>query len=164
MSYRLSFIFLFLFQYSFAQQTIKGTITDNHRTPLKGVIIKEKGENNRATTNESGEFEIEVKQTSGILKINFLGFKPENIPYKNAGELKTIALQPEDYTLDEVRLIGKGVVDLEKDRKTPTAVSTVTREEIQLRSAGNVEFPNTLKNTPSAYVSSESGGFGDGQL
>ncbi|NNM24252.1 MAG: TonB-dependent receptor, partial [Flavobacteriaceae bacterium] len=34
----------------------------------------------------------------------------------------------------------------------------------QLKSAGNREFTETIKNTPSVYVSNQAGGFGDGQV
>lgn len=71
-------------------------------------------------------------------------------------------LAPEASQIEGVVL--HGVIDLAKDRKTPVAVSTVKREEIQLRAVGNVEFPNILKNTPNVYVANESGGFGDSQI
>ena len=35
--------------------------------------------------------------------------------------------------LEEVLLVGGGVIDLAEDRKTPVAVSTITGEEIQKR-------------------------------
>ena len=35
--------------------------------------------------------------------------------------------------LEEIVLVGGGVIDLAEDRKTPVAVSTITGEEIQKR-------------------------------
>src|SRR5690606_37064846 len=59
--------------------------------------------------------------------------------------------------------IGSGVIDLAKDRKTPIAVSTIGKTEIQNKS-GNSEFPEVMKNTPSVYVASQAGGYGDSKM
>jgi len=66
--------------------------------------------------------------------------------------------------LQETLIIGKGVIDLEESRKTPVAVSTITREEIQDKAVGNVEFPEIMSNTPSVYVTDQSSGFGDSRM
>lgn len=70
----------------------------------------------------------------------------------------------QDVMLSETVIVGKGVIDLEEDRKTPVAVSTITKQEIQDKAVGNVEFPEIMKNTPSVYVSGQSGGFGDSKM
>jgi iron complex outermembrane receptor protein len=53
---------------------------------------------------------------------------------------------------------------LAEDRETPVAVSTIRGKDIQLKAAGNVEFGEAMKNTPSVYVSNQAGGFGDSQI
>lgn len=70
----------------------------------------------------------------------------------------------QDIMLSETVIVGKGVIDLEEDRKTPVAVSTIKRQEIQDKAVGNVEFPEIMKNTPSVYVMNQAGGFGDSQM
>src|SRR5690606_6614359 len=70
----------------------------------------------------------------------------------------------QDILLSETVIVGKGVIDLEENRKTPVAVSTITKQEIQDKAVGNVEFPEILKNTPSVYVAGQSGGFGDSKM
>lgn len=70
----------------------------------------------------------------------------------------------ESVLLSESVIVAKGIIDLEEDRKTPVAVSTITKQEIQDKAVGNVEFPEILKNTPSVYVSGQAGGFGDGKM
>jgi hypothetical protein len=74
---------------------------------------------------------------------------------------------PNDSTsveLQEIVLVGAGVIDLASDRKTPVAVSTIKASTIQQRAVGNVEFSEAFKNTPSIYVSNQAGGFGDSQV
>lgn len=70
----------------------------------------------------------------------------------------------QDVLLSESIIVGKGVIDLEENRKTPVAVSTITKQEIQDKSVGNVEFPEVMKHTPSVYVTNQASGFGDGQM
>ncbi len=70
----------------------------------------------------------------------------------------------QDVLLSESIIVGKGVIDLEENRKTPVAVSTITKQEIQDKSVGNVEFPEVMKHTPSVYITNQASGFGDGQM
>ena len=65
--------------------------------------------------------------------------------------------------LEEVLLVGGGVIDLAEDRKTPVAVSTITGEEIQ-KKIGTQDITMTLANTPSIYVAGQSGAFGDTRI
>jgi|TARA_B100000424_G_scaffold108003_1_gene81370 hypothetical protein len=65
--------------------------------------------------------------------------------------------------LEEVILVGGGVIDLAEDRVTPVAVSTVTGEEIQ-KKIGTQDITMTLANTPSIYVAGQSGAFGDTRI
>ncbi len=65
--------------------------------------------------------------------------------------------------LEEVVLVGGGVIDLAEDRKTPVAVSTISGEEIQ-KKIGTQDITMTLVNTPSIYVAGQSGAFGDTRI
>ena len=65
--------------------------------------------------------------------------------------------------LEEIVLVGGGVIDLAEDRKTPVAVSTITGEEIQ-KKIGTQDITMTLANTPSIYVAGQSGAFGDTRI
>ena len=53
---------------------------------------------------------------------------------------------------------------LQKEEETPVAVSTIRAEEISTKAAGNVEFTEAMKNTPSVYVANQGSGFGDSQI
>ncbi|MCB0372387.1 MAG: TonB-dependent receptor plug domain-containing protein, partial [Muricauda sp.] len=59
-----------------------------------------------------------------------------------------------------VVVVGTGIIDLATDRKTPIAVSSVPVRIIQEK-IGTQDVTMTLVNTPSVYVSGQSGGFGD---
>ena len=65
--------------------------------------------------------------------------------------------------LEEVVLMGSGVIDLAADRVTPVAVSTIKGSEIQ-KKIGAQDITMTLVNTPSVYVAGQAGGYGDSRI
>src|SRR5690606_6788500 len=96
--------------------------------------------------------------------IRSLGFSTQTIAFDAESSLGTIVLTAsESQSLDEVIVVGRGIIDIAEDRKTPIAVSTISRNEIQNKGVGNVEFPEIMKNTPSIFVANQASGFGDGQ-
>ncbi|CAM3381867.1 TonB-dependent receptor [Empedobacter stercoris] len=72
--------------------------------------------------------------------------------------------QDENVSLGETLIIGKGVIDVAENRKTPVANTIITKEEIQDKAVGNVEFPEIMKNSPSVYVADQASGFGDAKM
>lgn len=153
----------------FAQGTITGTVIDSEMdAPLPGANVKVVGTGNGAITDFDGQFSLEVTEASGRIEISYLGFERRTIQYSVSNgatqDLGEISLNPDAAALSEVVIVGSGVIDLEDDRQTPIAVSTITRAEIQAKATGNVEFPEILKNTPSVYVANQAGGFGDSQM
>jgi len=152
---------------TFAQGTVTGTVYDaESNAPLPGANILEVRTNNGTSSDFDGKFSLKVTNQKGIVNVSYVGFGSKNIPYDvTNGDVDlgiiTLAL---DNSLEEIVIVGTGVVDLAEDRKTPIAVSTIKGEDIQLKAAGNVEFTETMKNTPSVYVSNQAGGFGDSQI
>ena len=69
----------------------------------------------------------------------------------------------DSISLDEVVVVGGGVIDLAKDRVTPVASNTLTAEDFEDIGAGNVEFGETLKMVPNVYFASNNG-YGDAEL
>ncbi len=154
---------------TFAQGTVTGTVVDLEMgTPLPGANVKVAGTSTGTVTDFDGNFSLDVQTTSGIIEVSFVGYKNGKVPFSVAnGEtvsLGQIKLQTDAAALSEVVIVGSGVIDLEEDRRTPIAVSTITQAEIQQKASGNVEFPEIMKNTPSVYVSNQAGGFGDSQM
>ncbi|APY08673.1 TonB-dependent receptor [Winogradskyella sp. J14-2] len=148
---------------AFAQVTITGMVVDGETSsPLPGANVLVKGTTNGATTDFDGNFSLTAQSNSGEIVISYVGFGSKTIKFSGDTNVGTVSLYP-DNSLDEVIVVGSGVIDLAEDRKTPVAVSTIRKTEIQERAVGNVEVPEILKNTPSAYVSNQTG-FGDGEI
>lgn len=149
---------------TFAQSTVTGTVIDSDlNSALPGANIVEKGTTNGTSSDFDGNFTLTTTTTSGSIVISYVGYGTVTLSFNGDTNLGKIALTPSN-SLEEVVLIGTGVIDLAEGRKTPIAVSTVTRADIQKIGVGNVEFPEIMKNTPSVYVSNQSGGFGDSQM
>ncbi|MDO1502390.1 TonB-dependent receptor [Winogradskyella maritima] len=147
-----------------AQSTLTGKIFDLElEGPLPGANIIEVGTSNGTTTDADGNFTLATIATSGQIEISYVGFKSVILKFSGNKNFGTINLAV-DNSLDEIVIVGTGIVDLAEDRKTPVAVSTVRGKDIQLKIAGNAEFGEAIKNTPSVYVSNQAGGFGDSQI
>jgi len=134
---------------AYAQSSIKGKVIDAEtNSPLPGANILERGTSNGVDTDFDGNFVLSVNSNSGEIAISYVGFQTKIVKFSGSVDLGTIALNP-DNTLDEVIVVGTGVIDLANSRETPVAVSTIRGRDIQLKSSGNVEFGEAMKNTPS---------------
>ena len=92
-------------------------------------------------------------------KILLLGLFLLGTAFSFAQEVKKDSLNQ----LEDVVIIGKGLMGLAKDRKTPIAVSSISAAEIQSK-IGTADITQTLVNTPSVYVAGQAGGFGDSRI
>lgn len=164
----LLFVFLLGGFAAFSQATVTGTVIDSESNdPLAGANVVETGTTNGAITDFDGNFTLETSAKSGTLTISYIGYSIEKVPFKavnGVANLGIVKITVDSDALAEVVIVGKGIIDLAKDRQTPIAVSTISASQIQAKAVGNVEFPEIMKSTPSVYVSNQAGGFGDSQM
>lgn len=163
-----SVLFLLMTTVMFSQGKIKGTVVDNELGgSLPGVNVKIKGTTSGTSTDIDGKFQLNSTTNSGQVLITFIGYKSITVDYSvNNGEtvdLGIIKLSSDSNEIEEVVIIGKGVIDLAKDRKTPIAVSSIKANEIQAK-IGTADITQTMVNTPSVYVAGQAGGFGDSRI
>lgn len=164
----LSLLLFFATTLAFSQGKITGTITDTEmNSPLPGANIVVVGASTGTTTDFDGNFTLNVDKASGKVAISYVGFQKKTISFNVANgqtlDLGTIALKADQNALDEIVVVGKGVVDVAIGRETPVAVSTVTSKDIQ-KTSGNAEFPMLLRSAPSVYANTAGGGYGDAQV
>ncbi|MFD2822714.1 TonB-dependent receptor [Lacinutrix iliipiscaria] len=145
-----------------AQSTVTGTVIDAEmNAPLPAANIIEKGTSNGASSDFDGNFTLTSQANSGEVVISYVGYTPITVSFNGDTNLGSITLTS-DNSLDEVVIIGSGVIDLAEDRKTPIAVSTIKAKDIQEK-GGNSDLPEVLKSMPSVQ-SVQAGAFGDGQM
>lgn len=164
----ISGLFLLMATLSFSQGKIKGTIVDGElNSALPGVNVVVKGTTSGSSTDFDGKFILNTTAASGQVVVSYLGYKSVTVNYavKNGEtvDLGTLKLNADSNQLEEIVIVGRGLIDLAKDRKTPVAVSTIKAADIQAK-IGTSDITQTLVNTPSVYVAGQAGGFGDSRI
>ncbi len=150
-----------------AQGVISGTVVDgadNQSLPGASVVIK--GTQTGTTTDFNGRFRIRAERDIGELIISFIGYNAKTVSFSISGGtayIGQIVLHPQAVALQEVAVVGRNVIDVADERKTPVAVSTITAAQIQ-KAPANRQFPDLLAETPSTYVNNGGGGNGDAQI
>ncbi|CAM4127944.1 carboxypeptidase-like regulatory domain-containing protein [Flavobacterium antarcticum] len=152
----------------FAQGKITGTIVDEQLgSGIPAVNITINGTTTGTSSDMEGKFTIESSVAKGQLIITFIGFEKKSVNFTvqngQTVDLGSIKLVEDTSELDEVIVVGRGIIDLAKDRKTPIAVSTIKAKEISEK-IGTSDITQTMVNTPSVYVSGQAGGFGDSRI
>jgi len=148
------------------QGELRGTVVDeDSEAGLPGANIVEAGTTNGSITNAEGSFVLNTSSQTGEIVISFMGYEAQTIAFdlSSATGIGEIILAVDANTMEEVVVTGYGVIDVAKDRETPVAVSTIKLPEI-IAKTGNQEFPDIMKNTPSVYVASQAGGYGDSRI
>ena len=126
-----------------AQSTVTGTVIDAEmNAPLPSANIIENGTTNGVSSDFDGNFTITTLSSMGEVVISYVGYGTVTLSFNGDTNLGEITLTS-DNSLDEIVIIGSGVIDLAEDRKTPVAVSTIKAEEIREK-AGNFDLPVLL--------------------
>lgn len=91
--------------YLFAQEFVKGTITDEQANSLLGVSVYYKNTTQGVTTNSNGEFQIN-RRPKDTLVIQYLGFKSQEVVVATQKHLE-VQLEPQSVQLNQVILESK---------------------------------------------------------
>jgi iron complex outermembrane receptor protein len=153
---------------AFSQGKITGTIVDEQLgSGIPGVNITINGTSTGTASDIDGKFSIESNLEKGQLIITYIGFERKivNFTVQSAQtlDLGSIRLTEDASQLDEVVIVGRGIIDLAQDRKTPIAVTTIKSAEI-VEKVGSMDITQTMVNSPSIYVAGQAGGFGDSRI
>lgn len=118
---------------TYAQKTISGTVKDAKGEPMVGVSVLVDGTAN-AVTDMDGQFSIANVSSSSVLKFSYLGYK---VQATKVGEKSsfTITLQEDNATLDELVVVGYGVV---KKSDLTGAVGSVRSDKIVASGSTNL--------------------------
>jgi hypothetical protein len=151
-----------------SQGKITGTIVDAQLgSGVPGANVTINGTSIGTATDKDGKFSIESTVDKGQLIVTFIGFelKKVNFTLQNAQtlDLGSIRLVEDASQLEEVVIVGRGIIDLAQDRKTPIAVTTIKAAEI-VEKVGSMDITQTMVNAPSIYVAGQAGGFGDSRI
>lgn len=118
-------IALLLCNFSIAQRTITGTVTDADGVALIGVNIVQKGTANGTVTDFDGNYAINLIDGDDILVFSYTGYEPKE---ESLGARTVVDItMNEGATLDEIIVVGYGK---QKKSDLTGSVSTVNAEDI----------------------------------
>ncbi|WP_405292820.1 TonB-dependent receptor [Algibacter sp. Ld11] len=91
------------FMFSYAQQVVKGNISDASGIPIAGVNVVEKGTTNGAISDFDGNFSI-AANGNATLVFSYVGYDSKEIEINNRTNIKVTL--DDGVSLDEVMLVG----------------------------------------------------------
>ncbi len=87
---------------------VTGKVIDDKGNPIAGATIQEKGTSNAVSSNEIGEFSLNVASGHAVLSVTSIGYNTVEVPVNNRSSLGPIVLTSKSTNLDEVVVIGYG--------------------------------------------------------
>ncbi|MCP9746053.1 TonB-dependent receptor [Lacihabitans sp. CS3-21] len=142
-------LLLLISTFSFAQNTLKGTIKENGKIPVIGATVKlnSNSETKNTLSDINGNFEFtNLLDQNYKLTISSIGFEAFSQEVK-ANQTLEISLKPSETMLQDVEVLGRARKDYNSDysfsatkiaiknKELPQALSTVTKELIADRGA-----------------------------
>lgn len=114
-------IYVMTIQFSWAQTTVTGTVTDETSQPVIGASVQIKGTTIGVVTDENGRYSIKPTGSSAVLVITYVGYIRTEIPINGRSSVN-ISLKPETNNLNEVVVTGYGT---QKKKDLTGAVAVV---------------------------------------
>ena len=146
------FIFLLISSNAFAQQVLRGKVTDSNNQPVPGVSVRVKNATTGTSTDGQGNFQISLADNNAILQFSSVGYTSQEVPVRGRTTVN-IALVSNDQALSEIVVVGYGTQKKE----------TVTGSISQVKGADLVKSPqpnlsNSLAGRFSGVVINNRGG------
>lgn len=138
----------------FAQNSIKGIVTNEQGETLPGVSIRMKNTYEGTQTNDKGNYELSnIKADSVQLQYSFLGYETKMVTvlFKEPTIEKNIQLTISSKMMEEVQVSA-----IRAENNTPTTYTNLNKEEINQGNFGQ-DLPFLLRSTPSTVVTSDAG-------
>lgn len=113
---------------------IKGIVKDENGNPLPGASVVVGGTKFGTTTNENGEFSLNVTDRENILIVSYVGYESTEINIKGKTSV-TVILKSKVQENQEIVVIGYGT---QKKVDVTGAVSTVSAKDFSERPVTNI--------------------------
>lgn len=113
--------------------TVTGKITNSSDEPVSASII-EKSTSNGTTTNNNGEFSIQVRTPQAILVISATGYQEQEVALNGKSRVNVV-LEMSDGSMGEVVVIAYGT---QRKETVTGAISSIRTKEIKQSPAANL--------------------------
>ncbi|MER0439144.1 TonB-dependent receptor [Emticicia sp. W12TSBA100-4] len=128
------FFLLSLVTFGQSSKVVTGKVTDGNGEAVIGASVAVKGTTKGASTDVSGNFKIEVPNSSTTLVISFVGYDTQEIVVGNKTNFD-IVLTSKENVLEEMVVIGYGT---QKKSDLTGSVGTVKQDQLLERPAASL--------------------------
>ena len=125
---------------------VKGQVVDKSGEPVIGATVKVNGSNTGTVTDFDGNFELKNVPAGGALTISYIGYKTQEVAYKNGQNLNVI-LEEDSETLQEVVVVGYGTM---RKKDLTGSVVQIDPNKIADQNPGTVQ--DLLRGTPGLQI------------
>ena len=133
----LLFFQIILFTASAQNRTVTGTVISKATgQPLAGATVLIKGTRTATTTDNSGNFTINVPKQNGLLAISYIGMAPQDLVIPASGTVTVQLEQTITSRLDEVVVVGYGT---QRKSVVTGAISSVRASDLDNQPVVRVE-------------------------
>jgi TonB-linked SusC/RagA family outer membrane protein len=112
---------------AYAQNAVKGKVTDDQNQPLPGVSVIEKGTTHGTVTDIDGAFVLEDLPSEAVIVFSFIGYESQEITRAGQPAIN-VKLLPDVKTLEEVVVVGYGT---QKKSVATASLSKVEAKDLQ---------------------------------
>lgn len=140
-----------------AQRTLTGKVTDENRNPVSGASVSVKETNAGTTTDENGNYTLQIDSRAKTLVISFIGKLAEEVAIGSRGTVNA-SLRSEESALKEVVVIGYGT---QKKKSVTGSISKVNVDDINKLAGASFDkqlagrAPGVQVTTPSGLTNQE---------
>ena len=150
----LTLSFLIMFQWSFAQKSVSGTVSDDAGVPIPGATVLVVGTNNGVTTDFDGNYTIQANE-GDVLSVSYVGYAAQEITVGTASTINVTLSS--DNTLEEVVVTALGITREAKSlgyaqqKVTGDALTKTKERDLKTALAGKVAGVQVITGTSSTY-------------
>jgi TonB-linked SusC/RagA family outer membrane protein len=150
----LTLSFMIMFQWSFAQKSVSGTVSDSAGVPLPGATVVVDGTSNGVTTDFDGVYSISANE-GDVLSISYVGFTTQKVTVGASATLNVTLVA--DNALEEVVVTALGITREAKSlgyaqQKVEGAALTKTKQlDFKTALAGKVAGVQVISGTSSTF-------------
>jgi len=119
---------------AFAQNTVRGTVTDDAGAPLSGVTVLVAGTTNGTITDENGKWTLSVP-AGATIEFSCLGLATVTREFKGKESVINVSMGEDALYLEDVVVVGYGT---QKKSSLTSAVSAIKGDELLKAPATNV--------------------------
>lgn len=129
----LSFIFLFITTFMFAQETItvSGVVRDDKKQPLPGATIAVKGTSIGTTSDDAGKYSLQVPKDAKTLVVSYIGFDNKEYPINAAGGNYTLSVDMAGNSVELNQVVVSVSKRKEKILDAPASITVIGRDQLE---------------------------------